>query len=95
MARIRANKSEVSNFLKLRCKMNKFLFLFFFFGFNNDKFIHGFANCKAIRVKTELMVDPITMPLEQNIVKPSFKVMVSVNCFVKEFNFLRTSPCVT
>jgi hypothetical protein len=79
MANIRANKSEVSNLLKLRCKMNKFLCCFF--GFNNDKFIHDFANSEAIRVKTELMVNPIAMPVEHNVVKPSLKVVLGVKLF--------------
>jgi hypothetical protein len=54
-----------------------------FFGFNNEKFIHDFANCKAIGVKTELMVEPIIMPLEQNIVKPALRVVLGVKLFHK------------
>ncbi len=52
-----------------------------FFGFNNDKFIHDFTNDKAIRVKTKLVVDPIIVPSEQNVVRPSFKVMLNVKLF--------------
>ncbi len=52
-----------------------------FFRFNNDKFIHDFANSEATRVKTELMVNPIAMPLEHNIVKPSLKVVLGIKLF--------------
>jgi hypothetical protein len=52
-----------------------------FFGFNNDKFIHDFTNDKAIRVKTKLVVDPIIVPSKQNVVRPSFKVMLNVKLF--------------
>ncbi len=53
------------------------------FGFNNKKFIHDFVNGKAIGVKTELMVDPITLPLEQNVGRPSLKVVLGVKLFHK------------
>jgi hypothetical protein len=54
-----------------------------FFGFNNKKFIHDFANDKAIGVKTKLVVDPIIVPLEQNVGRPSLKVVLGVKLFHK------------
>jgi hypothetical protein len=81
MAKIGAHKNETSNLLKLKCKINNGLVCYV--RFNSNKFIHASQMTKRLRIKIELVADPIMMHLAQGIAKSSINIAVGVNLFCK------------
>jgi hypothetical protein len=77
---IRVNKSETSNLLKLKCKINnKLVFCFLDLRATNSFMILQVV--ERLEVKIILLIDPIMVHLAQGISRPLFGVLVDVKMF--------------
>jgi len=79
VAKMGAHESKASNLLKLNCKINNKIVGCFL----DLRSTNSFMTLKQwnIRIKIELMVNPITMQLAQGIARPPLSVALGVRLF--------------
>jgi hypothetical protein len=80
MVKIGAHKSKAFNLLKLNCKINNKIVGYLL----DSRVTNSFMILEVVeqlRVKIELMENPIMMQLTQGIVRPSFSIMLGFEPF--------------